>query len=82
MRKITHVAWFTKGLHTVGIILTGKKDEEPKAYIGVGVGIDEHKDMISIAHWGAKFPIEAAAIVIKEKGIRLVTPIEVLQNEG
>jgi hypothetical protein len=82
MRKITHVAWFTHVLHTFGIIITEREGEETKAYIGCVAGQDEFKDMVNIAHWGAKFPIEAANICIAEKGIKLVTPLEILPNEN
>jgi len=82
MRTITQVAWFEHGLHSFGIIITEKANEETKAYIGVVAGIDEHKDMINIAHWGAKFPLQAAEIVMKEKGQKLLTPLEILPNEN
>lgn len=65
MRKIIGIAWF----ETIGIVITyNELTKEKRAYIAPGKGIDPVYDMEFIAYWGLKFPLEAAEIVIKEKG--------------
>ena len=79
MRKIISVAWFEHSGQTFGIVITSR-DGEPlnRAYIGVVAGVDEKKDMINIANYGAKFPLEAAMIVVERRGQDLINPIEVV----
>lgn len=43
----------------IGIVLVHNGFEE-KAYIGEGIGLDEHVDVLRIVERGAKFPLEIA----------------------
>ena len=70
MRKIIWVTWFTEGDNTIGIVITENEIKENRAYIGKGRGIDEPYDMEHIAYWGAKFPINAAQLLMDKQGTK------------
>jgi len=59
--EVIDVKWF----NTVGVILA--KDDYCsgcyKAYIGVGLGLDEEEDKAHIAAWGSQFDLEAAKVL-------------------
>ncbi|MGZ4063938.1 MAG: hypothetical protein ACXVP0_13270 [Bacteroidia bacterium] len=77
MRRIIAVAWFNHGGHTFGIVITLNSIDEGKAWIGVVAGVDPTKDMINIAQYGSNFPLNAAIMIMKEKGEYLSLPLEV-----
>lgn len=77
MRKAVAVAWFEHVGHFFGIVITQNSQGEHKAWIGVVAGIDQTKDIINIANYGAKFPLDAARLVINYKGQEIAEPIEI-----
>ena len=79
MRSIIAVCWFEHAGHVFGIVVTKNSVEETKAWIGVCAGVDEKKDMVNIANHGAKFPIEAANLVVLRQGEVFDNPIEIPQ---
>lgn len=81
MRKIMAVVWYQHSLHSFGIVITQNSVGENKAWIGVVAGVDEIKDMINIANYGAKFPITAARAAINVSGRDLDKPIEIPKDE-
>ncbi len=76
-RSVVQVCWFHHGGHHFGIVICKGGDAEPAAYIGVVAGIDEKKDIINIAQYGAKFPLAAAELAIKEKGSMMFNALEI-----
>ena len=68
MKTVTHVCWFTNLNCTIGIIIVENSMKELKSYIGVAPSQNEFIDMKMIAEYGAKFPIEAAQMLMNEKG--------------
>lgn len=71
MKTVTHVCWFTHLNQTIGIIIVNNSMNEKKAYLGTCTGLDEFLDMKMIAEYGAKFSVEAAEIVMKDKGQKI-----------
>lgn len=66
--KIIDSVWFTamQANATIGIVLgNDETTEEYKAYIGTGAGRSKEEDEKFIATWGAKFPLDAAMLLIK-----------------
>ena len=59
--KILGSIWFTsiQNIPTIGIVLMNN-DYEDKAYIGIGHGMDQKADEISITKYGGKFPVDIA----------------------
>ncbi len=68
MKTVTHVCWFTHLNSTIGIIIVENAMKEKRSYIGTGVGLNEFLDMKIIAEHGSKFSLEAAELLMKEKG--------------
>lgn len=71
MKTVTHVCWFTHLNATIGIIIVENAVKEKRSYIGTGIGLNEFLDMRLIAEHGGKFPLEAAEILMKEKGMKV-----------
>ena len=77
MKKITHVAWFTDTDCSIGIIIVENDNpEDSKALIGTVDGDNERKDLLYIAGHGAKFPLAAALITMKNQGQKITPPLE------
>lgn len=68
MKTVTHVCWFTHLNCTIGIIIVENAMKEKRSYIGVAMGQSEFVDMKMIAEYGGKFNLEAAEILMKDKG--------------
>lgn len=71
MKTVTHVCWFTHLNTTIGILIVKNAMNEERSYIGTCTGLDEFLDMKMIAELGAKFNLEAAKILMNEKGQRV-----------
>lgn len=79
MRKAIAVAWFEHSGQSFGIVITENETGDAKAWIGVVAGVDEVKDIINIANYGAKFPLVPAVQVVDSHGQELLNPIEIPQ---
>ena len=77
MRKAISVTWFNHLSYNFGIVITENSIGENKAWIGIGIGNDEIEDIIKIANYGAKFPLEAANILVKERGRGIITFVQI-----
>lgn len=68
MKVLNHI-WFNPGatFQTIGIVYGTGDDGKPRAYIGVGNGLSEDEDIKEVPEWGAKFPIEAAKVLLGVK---------------
>lgn len=71
MKEVTQIAWFNHLSSTIGIIILLNEQKEERAYIGTGIGIDEYQDVVLIANYGGKFPLDAAKIIMNEKGQKI-----------
>jgi hypothetical protein len=71
MKTVSHVCWFTFLNQTIGVIIVINAIKEKRAYIGTCSGLDEFLDMKMISEYGAKFSLEAAEILMNEKGQRV-----------
>lgn len=67
MKHIVGVAWFSSRA-TVGIVIYTNQMGTHKAVIGVANSEDEDVDILSIASFGAKFPLKEALSLIKDCG--------------
>jgi hypothetical protein len=65
--KITNTAWYnTNQSHMIGIVMgLDEVTGEPKAYIGLGDGVDEQADINHIASNGAKLTKEMVKNISK-----------------
>jgi hypothetical protein len=65
--KVLGKVWFTvRGNQTIGIVLMNNGYED-KAYIGIGTGVSEEKDLDYILAWGSPFSVDAAKLLIGDK---------------
>jgi hypothetical protein len=71
MKTVTHVCWFTHLNTCIGIIIVENAMKEKRAYIGTAIGFVEDSDMQMIAEYGSKFSLEAAEILMKDKGLKV-----------
>lgn len=71
MKTVTHVCWFTHLNSTIGIIIVENAMKELRSYIGLAISQNEFIDMKMISEYGGKFPLEAAQLLMKEKGQRV-----------
>lgn len=71
MKTVSHVCWFTSLNQTIGVIIVINGMQEKRAYIGTCSGLDELLDMKMISEYGAKFSVEAAEILMNEKGQKI-----------
>lgn len=64
--KILNKIWFTEmgSVNPIGIVIIQNEIGEEKAYIGTGSGHNEEDDAKKIAEQGAKFPLNAAKLLI------------------
>ena len=68
-KTINGWAWFSDHRQHFGIVIITNEVEEQKAYIGNLKGNDNcFEDLQFIVDRGAKFPLEAAEIAIRQKG--------------
>jgi hypothetical protein len=71
MKTVTHVCWFTHLNTTIGIIILENSMKELRSYIGIANSTSEYVDIKFIAEYGSKFSLEAAQILMKEKGMKV-----------
>jgi hypothetical protein len=58
--------WFTAWENTIGVVLINDGFED-KAYIDVVEGILEEDDVKKIINYGARFPVDAARLLLGVK---------------
>lgn len=59
-KKLIDCVWFSSFNDLFGVVISLDKDNELRAHIGQGKGVNEAFDAINIMDWGAPFPIKAA----------------------
>lgn len=67
MIKIHGYAWFSNA-STIGIVISENTMKEKQAHISKVSGFDEKMDIKWICEHGAKFPLEAAEMVVSSHG--------------
>jgi hypothetical protein len=69
--KATGVVWFNSG-EAIGLVTVETEYDGEKAYIKSVSGVNMEADIINVAQWGAKFPIDVAKDLVKTMG----TPVD------